>query len=316
MKYTKFHWWMPKVLCLGAACAFWLYVMNEQNPIMRSTYTVPVEVRNLDRSLVAMNVPNTVRVDVSMNRNGLMRLRNDDIHAYVDLMNVTDGSYPNTKVNVVVPDTGEVVSVTPAYFDMVIDPYAVKSLPITVSFFGNLPDGYRAQLQSVTPADLTVAGSSSRVAAVDRAVASVNLAGKTGAFSEFDSISVMDADGNTVTGIDIMPMQVQVSVAVTEEVKTANVPLAVNVLGEPAEGFVAGRPVIRPVAATVTAPESRLRSLRNINLGDVDVTGASADVEVELPITPPEGVDSVIQTAAVTVPITAADAAEPAEVAT
>lgn len=312
MKYTKFHWWMPKVLCLGAACAFWLYVMNEQNPIMRSTYTVPVEVRNLDRSLVAMNVPNSVRVDVSMNRNGLMRLRSDDIHAYVDLMNVTDGTYPNTKINVSVPETGEAVSVTPAYFDMVIDTYAVKSVPITVSFFGNLPEGYRAALQSVTPSDLTVAGSSSRVAAVDRAVASVNVTGKTESFSEFDSIAVMDGDGSTVTGIDVMPMQVQVSVAVTEEIKTANVPLSVRVTGQPAEGFTAGRPMIRPAAATVTGPESRLRNLKNIPLGEIDVTDASADVTAQLPLVLPEGVESAIQDVLVTVPVGEGTPAEPA----
>ena len=39
------------------AFAFWVYVMNEQNPLVENSYTVPVEVRNLDRSLVALNVP-------------------------------------------------------------------------------------------------------------------------------------------------------------------------------------------------------------------------------------------------------------------
>lgn len=306
MKYTKFHWWLPKVLCLIAACAFWLYVMNEQNPIMTSTYTVPVEVRNLDRSLVALDVPKSVRVDVSMNRNSLMRLRSDDIHAYVDLQNATDGEYPNTKVQVSVPGDGEAVSVTPAYFDLTIDPYAVKSLPITVSFFGDLPEGYKASLRSTTPGGLTVAGSSSSIASVDRAVASVNLAGKTKSFTEFDSISVMDANGNTVTGIDIMPTQVRVSVDVTEEKKTANVQLTCRVKGTPAAGYTAGAPVISPLVATVTAPGSVLEDLKTLSLGEIDVTGASAPVVQQLPVPVPEGADAVPETVTVTVPVTAA----------
>ena len=57
MKYTNLRWWLPKFLCLMAAFAFWVYVMNEQNPLVENSYTVPVEVRNLDRSLVALNVP-------------------------------------------------------------------------------------------------------------------------------------------------------------------------------------------------------------------------------------------------------------------
>lgn len=307
MKYTKFHWWLPKVLCLIAASVFWLYVMNEQNPIMTSTYTVPVEVRNLDRSLVALNVPKSVRVDVSMSRNNLMRLRSDDIHAYVDLQNVTDGEYPNTRIAVSVPGDGEAVSVTPGYFDLTIDPYAVKSLPITVNFFGNLPSGYKANLKTATPSSLTVAGSSSSVAAVNRAVASVNLTGKTAGFTEFDSISVMDEDGNTVTEIDVMPTQVRVTVDVTEETKTANVPLTARVKGTPAAGYRAGQPLASPLVATVTAPGSVLDHLKSINLGEIDVTGASSDVTVQLPVPLPEGATSVPQTASVTVPVTAAE---------
>ena len=57
MKYTNLRWWLPKFLCLMTAFAFWVYVMNEQNPLVENSYTVPVEVRNLDRSLVALNVP-------------------------------------------------------------------------------------------------------------------------------------------------------------------------------------------------------------------------------------------------------------------
>ena len=68
-----------------AAFAFWVYVMNEQNPLVENSYTVPVEVRNLDRSLVALNVPQRVKVKIRMNRSDLVSMRSDNIKAYVDL---------------------------------------------------------------------------------------------------------------------------------------------------------------------------------------------------------------------------------------
>ena len=37
MKFTKLQWWLPKLLCLIAAFAFWVYVINEQNPIVEET---------------------------------------------------------------------------------------------------------------------------------------------------------------------------------------------------------------------------------------------------------------------------------------
>lgn len=303
MNCTKVKWWLPKVLCLVLACAFWLYVMNEQNPIMTNTYTVPVEVRNLDRSLVALNVPKSVRVDVSMNRNGLMQLRSDNIKAYVDLQNVTDGSYPNTKILASVPGDGEAVAVTPPYFDLKVDTYAVKSLPITVSLFGEPPQGFKAKLDNTTPGSLTIAGSSSSVAAVDRAVASVNLAGKTKDFTEFDSISVLDENGNTVTGIDIMPTQVKVAIQVTEDMKTANIPLTSKVKGMPADGCQVESLSITPSAVTVTAPGSVLEHLKSITLGDIDIEGASETVVQQIPVPLPEHASSVPAEASVTVVI-------------
>ena len=103
MKYTRFEWWLPKLLCLIAACALWVYVMNEQNPQVENTYTVPVETRNLDRSLVATNVPSTVKVKVRMSRSDMIYMRSDNIKAYVDLAGLTDGDYPNTPILVSVP---------------------------------------------------------------------------------------------------------------------------------------------------------------------------------------------------------------------
>ncbi len=311
MKFTQFRWWLPKVLCLILASAFWLYVMNEQNPIMSNSYTVPVEVRNLDRSLVALNVPKSVRVTVSMSRNGLMQLRSDNIKAYVDLANVTDGEYPNTKIQVSVPGDGEAVSVSPAYFDLKVDTYAVKSVPITVSFFGDMPQGRKAKLRQTTPQTLTIAGSSGKVSAVDRAVVSVNLSGKTESFTEFDSVTVLDASGSTVTGIDIMPTQVRVSVDIEEDKKTANVPVTAKVKGEPAKGFKAGGISLTPSSVTVTAPASVLEHLRSINLGEVDVSGAASDVIQRMPVPVPSGAEAEPSYVSAVVSVEAAPEEEP-----
>ena len=196
MKYTNLRWWLPKFLCLMAAFAFWVYVMNEQNPLVENSYTVPVEVRNLDRSLVALNVPQRVKVKIRMNRSDLVSMRSDNIKAYVDLDGFTDGDYPNTPIHISVPGNETVISQDQTYFDLFIDTYAVKSLPAQVEFIGALPAGFKAERKSTTPEYITVAGASSRTALADRAIISVNVAGKTKDFDEFDAVNILDADGN------------------------------------------------------------------------------------------------------------------------
>lgn len=289
MKYTRFEWWLPKLLCLIAACALWVYVMNEQNPQVENTYTVPVETRNLDRSLVATNVPSTVKVKVRMSRSDMIYMRSDNIKAYVDLAGVTDGDYPNTPIHVSVPGDESVVSVTPKTFDLNVDTYAVKTLPANVQIFGTPETNFSVESKKVTPDTITIAGSSAMIAKADRAVVSVNIAGKEKSFTEFDSVNILDADGNTVTGLDIMPSQVKVAVKMKEATKLGNLPIRIDTKGEPAKGYKVGRITITPSVATITAPISFFSSNKTLDLDPIDVTGASSDIHQVVNVNVPSG---------------------------
>ncbi len=289
MKYTRFEWWLPKLLCLIAACALWVYVMNEQNPQVENTYTVPVETRNLDRSLVATNVPSTVKVKVRMSRSDMIYMRSDNIKAYVDLTGITDGDYPNTPIHVSVPGDESVVSVTPKTFDLNVDTYAVKTLPANVQIFGTPETNFSVESKKVTPDTITIAGSSSMIAKADRAVVSVNIAGKEKSFTEFDSVNILDADGNTVTGLDIMPSQVKVAVKMKEATKLGNLPIRIDTKGEPAKGYKVGRITITPSVATITAPISFFSSNKTLDLDPIDVTGASSDIHQVVNVNVPSG---------------------------
>lgn len=289
MKYTRFEWWLPKLLCLIAACALWVYVMNEQNPQVENTYTVPVETRNLDRSLVATNVPSTVKVKVRMSRSDMIYMRSDNIKAYVDLTGITDGDYPNTPIHVSVPGDESVVSVTPKTFDLNVDTYAVKTLPANVQIFGTPETNFSVESKKVTPDTITIAGSSSMIAKADRAVVSVNIAGKEKSFTEFDSVNILDADGNMVTGLDIMPSQVKVAVKMKEATKLGNLPIRIDTKGEPAKGYKVGRITITPSVATITAPISFFSSNKTLDLDPIDVTGASSDIHQVVNVNVPSG---------------------------
>lgn len=289
MKYTRFEWWLPKLLCLIAACALWVYVMNEQNPQVENTYTVPVETRNLDRSLVATNVPSTVKVKVRMARSDMIYMRSDNIKAYVDLSGMTDGDYPNTPILVSVPGDESVVSVSPKTFDLNIDTYAVKTLPANVQIFGTPETNFSVESNKATPDTITIAGSSTMVAKADRAVVSVNIAGKEKSFAEFDSVNILDADGNTVTGLDIMPSQVKVTVKMKEETKLGNLPIKIETKGEPDKGYKVGKITVTPPVATLTAPISFFAANRTLDLDPIDVTGASSDIHQVVNVNVPSG---------------------------
>lgn len=303
MKYTRVEWWLPKLLCLIAACCFWVYVMNEQNPIVENTYTVPVEKRNLDRSLVAMNVPSSVRVKVRMSRSDMIYIRTDSIKAYVNMEGLTAGEYPNTQIYVSVPGNEQVVSVSPQYFNLKLDNYAVKSLPVTVEFIGTPDLNFSAEKKQVNPDMITIAGSSTSVEQADRAVVSVNVSGKDKSFKEFDSVNVLDADGDTVTGIDIMPSQVKVEVNMKEQMKMGNLPIRAETKGEPAPGYKVGKVTVNPLVGTLNGPVSYFDTHKEIVLDAIDVTDATETISQTVPIPRPEDGTVIPERASVEVEI-------------
>ena len=303
MKYTKYDWWLPKLLCLIAACAFWVYVMNEQNPRVENTYTVPVEVRNLDRSLVATNVPSKVKVKVRMARSDMIYMRADNIKAYVDLSGMNDGEFPNTKILVSVPGDETVVSVTPEYFDLKVDTYAVKTLPAMVELFGTPDLNFSAESKKVTPDTITIAGSSEKVDEADRAVVSVNMSGKDKNFVEFDSVNILDADGNTVTGLDVMPSQVKVNIHMKEMTRVGNLPIKATTKGEPAEGYKVGKITVDPPVATLTAPVSYFDKHAILELDPIDVSGADKEIRQVVTLPKPTGGTFTVPQATVIVEI-------------
>ena len=114
---------------------------------------------------------------------------------------------------------------------------------------------------------------------------------------------MLDASGRAVKGLQIMPVQVQLAIGVTEDKRTASLPLAVSTTGTPALGYSVHRVVSSPAMATVTAPVSLFASLKEINLPPVDVSGANASVQRNVTIPIPENATISPATASVSVEI-------------
>jgi len=303
MRFPKRDEWLPLIVCLLAAAFFWVYVMNEQNPQVENSYTIPVETRNLDRALVATNVPSRVRLVVRMSRTDMATFRSENVKAYVDLSNLEQGDYPNTPIYVTVPGNATILEQSQKYFNLNIDTYAVRSLEGTVEFFGNPEVGFTAEKKSLVPDQITIAGAKTKVDSADRAVISVNLSGRDKDFEEYNAVNVLDAEGNTVSGIDVMPSRARVSVTVEEDQRTGNIPFKVETTGTPADGYKIGKITVSPAQATVKAPGSYFKENESITL-PVDVSGATATVTKRYSLAKPENGIIIPGSVTVTVEIT------------
>ena len=53
---------LARVIAFLIACALWMYVMNEQNPLVERNYVVNLELRNVPEGMIVLNTPDKVRV--------------------------------------------------------------------------------------------------------------------------------------------------------------------------------------------------------------------------------------------------------------
>ena len=58
--------WPAKLLSLLAAIVMWFFTMRDQNPVMEVTYTIPVQVQNLNSGYIIEDAPDVVRVVLAL----------------------------------------------------------------------------------------------------------------------------------------------------------------------------------------------------------------------------------------------------------
>ena len=89
--------WQPprfigyKVLAILLAMVIWAYVTVRDNPLDEGTFAVPVELRNLDETLVTPETSYQVQVRVQGAANIIGELSSRDFTAYVDLSGMRAG---------------------------------------------------------------------------------------------------------------------------------------------------------------------------------------------------------------------------------
>ena len=71
--------WVVRIFAFLTACALWLYVMNEQNPITERSFTVPLSKTNLAENMVVNNMPESEAAFKLAKEGIISRLRTDRI---------------------------------------------------------------------------------------------------------------------------------------------------------------------------------------------------------------------------------------------
>ena len=131
--------WPAKLLSLLAAIVMWFFIMRDQNPVMEVTYTVPVQVQNLDSHYIIEDAPDVARIVLSGPRDTIMSIKADNLRAYIDASGVKPGQN-NVTIGFTPPAGMSLVEVKPDTVTINVDEYAERKIPVEIVPIGKFSD--------------------------------------------------------------------------------------------------------------------------------------------------------------------------------
>ncbi|MCH4157576.1 MAG: CdaR family protein [Acidaminococcaceae bacterium] len=279
--------WLPRILCVVLACCLWLYVMNEQNPIIERSFVVNLETRGLQSGMLVFNAPTKVNVKVRSSRSILGDINPETITAYLNLENMKVGQHAVT-VACDFPK-GEVLEISPKVVNLYIDVSKEKTLPVTTRIVGIPAADLTVGRRVVTPTEVKVKGAAHRVDAVERVIAPLDITERKDDFTAHINLVAVGTDGIEMPDLVVEPAVAAVEAKMVHQLVTTDVSVKANLTGTLPAGLKLAKVELVPAQLKVTAPPSTLEKTTAIATAPVDLSKVNGNMAVKVALELPEG---------------------------
>jgi YbbR domain-containing protein len=301
-----FHNWLLKLAAIVVATMLYFGLVVGSDS---STYPGPIRITPVNQPSGTVITNANELKDVEQVRylapTGAGRLTAVDFRATVDLTDVKpDGVPVNVRVNVEAIDPRvTIIEVSPRTIQIVLDQSITKTVEVAVDR-GTPPAGLDIGETVVDPAQVTVSGAAGLVNRVVSVRASTPIdASGLDIDREVQPVPI-DAAGEIVTGVEISPRTVHVTIPIYTNKESRSLPVNPIVTGTPAAGFRIAAIETTPLTVSVEGDQDQLVALIRADTEPVPVFGATSDVSVNVALALPTGVTPLaVTTISVTVRI-------------
>lgn len=287
MIFKDFGW---KLLSIAIATILWFMVINIDQPVDTRTYSRPLSIENMsvltDKGLTIGNLEELkttkVNVKVKAQRTALDRLSQNPewISAVADLSELTsvnNGDIVSLPVAVSIQggNTYGISSKSPAAVEIHIEIMDSRELPVEVKLNGTLEDGTYLSEPLLSAETVRVTGPASLVNTVVSVRASVDAEDIMANPDVTAELICYNANGVPVKGVSTDPEEIVVSYALHD---MKQVPLQVEITGNPAPGYQVGEVICSPRYAALIGNTEELADLVYLQLDSINVSGRNSAV--------------------------------------
>ena len=293
-----------KIIALVFAMLLWGYVLTDQKPVR--TKIVPDVTTSFDgeaeliaqgfcvrgdRSEILQNVTATVRAQIT----NYADVTASSITASVSLRNISQAREYDLPIQAVVNSSlGVVQSVSPSTVHVEIDTLVTKTIPITTSYQGELPDGYWADVDALSATSrLDITGPKTDISTITHGECVVDLNDRTSTiYSTFD-VTFYDKN-NEVVSSDIIIGTLPTSTVRLPIYPMKLVPVDVSNSLVGADNLAANHEIIKAVATPtevrLVGDQAVLDKIDSVQLEPIAVNGLDTTMTVSGNVIIPDGV--------------------------
>ncbi|MBE9473342.1 MAG: hypothetical protein IMY85_00520 [Chloroflexi bacterium] len=288
------------ILALVLAVVVWISAVTAANPNIEQTRSVPLDLVGLDPDmLVVGNVPTQVRVTLEAPSSVMdsMSASEKAVQAWVDISGLEPGNH-DLEVQVQINPSYRPVrrsSVIPEIVSITLEPLLTRTYPVNLKVTGDPAVGYQKGRLSSEPSSVTISGAASLVTQIEEVNASMDISGATETIERDLALVAVDQNGEPVSGVTIIPLDVSVTQPIFLQGGYRNVIVRVVTTGQPANGYKLTNITVSPLNVVVFSSDPQLvNDLPGyVETEPVDLTDAVDDIDTYVVINLPEGVTMV-----------------------
>lgn len=280
-----------KLLSVILGFIVWLIVLNlDDYATTKRINDIPVEILNENaitdqNQLFEITEGETVDIIVKGRRSIVDSLTASDFKATADLSKLSLTNAAPITVTTLNRSLENSLTITMTNSVLVIEleKEDTISLPVTVATKGNVADGYTVGPAAATPNLIKVSGAASIISSIDRVELQVDVSGRNADVSTTCSPVFYNRNNEVIPD---SKLECEVStVSVTVPIyRTKIVPIKLSTVGAPEDMYEITEIECAPDKIMIGGPSDVLSRITEIEIGDIDVEGCTANIETTIDV--------------------------------
>ncbi len=286
-------------VALLLAFTIWSFVIEQTNPA-RQALVEEISLRVEDTppgTIVVEPPPASVSAIIQTTNSILPTLRSNSFQAAISLEGLLPGFH---RLSVeVIPSVSQVrvLSVDPAAVDLELVRVITRTLSVTVDLTNqqNMSPAFQiVRVPVATPNQVQLLGPAPLVEQVSQVRARVSLASVTTWLQELRPLEALDEAGRVVDSVSIQPAQVQINVTIQQRLNALDVGVRAVTENSPPPGYWLSDLSVAPASVILQGDPGLLAEIGSyVDTLPVDISNAVGDLNVQVPLDLPAGVQAL-----------------------